>query len=308
MNDRQSKSACMVRVGPAFRSLEIRFRAEMRRWGAPLGARAQFVGRRFPRQTSTFVGRFRHRARLSACLSASSSGAGRGRAYRPQTVVSSNCSVSSKPFSKLNELDVMAFLRTVIRCSLYKKYGPVFNYINDSFAASSSSASFRQVALKSTAAIQEQQQTNYAKDPLDVTFEDAKAAFKSKTTYELLRAYVVYTLCSIETLVENNMKVRAGPRSLRNVSSSLLFGKSIAVRTCRIGALVGFSPPSFRYSPQRCQLPSLDFPILLIALLFAHLPSWPAGTRSQGACKQKLNQPKYEIENQIMMYNKTVIN
>lgn len=45
------------------------------------------------------------------------------------------------------------------------------------------------------------------KDPLDTSFNDPAAAFKSKTTYELVRAYFVYMLCSSEYLVENNMKV-----------------------------------------------------------------------------------------------------
>ena len=45
------------------------------------------------------------------------------------------------------------------------------------------------------------------RDPLDVSFNDPHAAFKSKTTFELIRAYFVYTLCSSEYLVENNMKV-----------------------------------------------------------------------------------------------------
>lgn len=44
-------------------------------------------------------------------------------------------------------------------------------------------------------------------DPLDVGFNDPIAAFKSKTTWELCRAYLVYMLCSSEFLVENNMKV-----------------------------------------------------------------------------------------------------
>jgi proline dehydrogenase len=46
------------------------------------------------------------------------------------------------------------------------------------------------------------------KDPLDTSFNDPTAAFKSKTTFELIRAYFVYTLCSSEYLVENNMKVK----------------------------------------------------------------------------------------------------
>lgn len=45
------------------------------------------------------------------------------------------------------------------------------------------------------------------RDPLDVGFSDPIAAFKSKTTMELLRAYFVYIMCSSEYLVENNMKV-----------------------------------------------------------------------------------------------------
>lgn len=45
------------------------------------------------------------------------------------------------------------------------------------------------------------------KDSLDVSFADPLAAFKSKTTFELIRAYFVYMLCSSEYLVENNMKV-----------------------------------------------------------------------------------------------------
>lgn len=45
------------------------------------------------------------------------------------------------------------------------------------------------------------------KDQLDTSFSDPIAAFKSKTTFELIRGYLVYLICSSETLVENNMKV-----------------------------------------------------------------------------------------------------
>lgn len=58
---------------------------------------------------------------------------------------------------------------------------------------------------------QQQQQQNDPsspqRDPLDVGFNDPNAAFKSKTTFELIRAYFVYVLCSSEFLVENNMKI-----------------------------------------------------------------------------------------------------
>lgn len=44
-------------------------------------------------------------------------------------------------------------------------------------------------------------------DQLDTSFSDPKATFKSKTTWEIARAYMVYQLCSSNYLVENNMQV-----------------------------------------------------------------------------------------------------
>lgn len=49
--------------------------------------------------------------------------------------------------------------------------------------------------------------TQSPKDPLDVSFNSSVAAFKSKTTWELCRAYIVYIMCSSGYLVENNLKV-----------------------------------------------------------------------------------------------------
>jgi len=57
------------------------------------------------------------------------------------------------------------------------------------------------------AAVDPKSDENPRKDPLDQTFTDCRAAFKSKTTWEILRAYIVYTLCSSNYLVENNMQV-----------------------------------------------------------------------------------------------------
>lgn len=45
------------------------------------------------------------------------------------------------------------------------------------------------------------------KDQLDLGFNDHIAAFKSKTTMELVRGLFVYTVCSFDFIVENNMKV-----------------------------------------------------------------------------------------------------
>lgn len=106
----------------------------------------------------------------------------------------------------------MAFLRTVIRCSANKKYGFLVNNLQNG------RINFKQTVVKSTATgtiVQENTSSSAVgtspKDPLDITFEDAKAAFKSKTNWELLRAYIVYTLCSFEYLVDNNMQVRFSP-------------------------------------------------------------------------------------------------
>nr|ADC67082.1 proline dehydrogenase isoform 2 [Leptinotarsa decemlineata] len=102
----------------------------------------------------------------------------------------------------------MAFLRTVIRCSVYKKYGLLFD------RSQASKINFNQTVLKSSAAAEtlvenptQAVQNQPPKDPLDISFQDAKAAFKSKTNFELIRAYVVYTLCSFESLVTHNMKL-----------------------------------------------------------------------------------------------------
>ena len=44
-------------------------------------------------------------------------------------------------------------------------------------------------------------------DELDLGFMNHNAAFKSKSTWQVLRGYIVYQLCSIGPLVENNEKV-----------------------------------------------------------------------------------------------------
>lgn len=66
----------------------------------------------------------------------------------------------------------------------------------------------------------------YRKDPLDTSFSDPHAAFKSKTTWEVLRAYVVYTLCSSNYLVEHNMEVTVVNRfiTLSGTLSTIILG------------------------------------------------------------------------------------
>ncbi len=126
----------------------------------------------------------------------------------------------------------MAFLRSVTRCNtfvsknLHLRSGAEFNA---KFSRSELLASHRyynelkrelntrfnsSIASATSAHKPIQNKTNQngkgvsPKDPLDVSFNNPNAAFKSKTTVELVRAYVVYLLCSSTYLVDNNLKVR----------------------------------------------------------------------------------------------------
>jgi len=60
------------------------------------------------------------------------------------------------------------------------------------------------------------------KDELDLTFLDHHAAFKNKTTWEVFRAYMVFNLCSIRYLVDNN---EALMKLGKAVLGKQLFGK-----------------------------------------------------------------------------------
>lgn len=76
-------------------------------------------------------------------------------------------------------------------------------------AAASPKAASTAAAAAAAAAASRNSNSPPQRDPLDVGFNDPIAAFKSKTTWELVRAYFVYLMCSSEYLVENNMKVKA---------------------------------------------------------------------------------------------------
>ncbi|KAH1011069.1 hypothetical protein HUJ04_000511 [Dendroctonus ponderosae] len=101
----------------------------------------------------------------------------------------------------------MAFLRTVNRCSVSKKYGLLIDSLNSGFGGKiDANQSVRKSTAAATSLLQDKS-VQAPKDPLDLSFEDARAAFKSKTNWELLRALVVYQMCSYETIVTNNMRV-----------------------------------------------------------------------------------------------------
>ncbi|XP_045465452.1 proline dehydrogenase 1, mitochondrial [Harmonia axyridis] len=103
----------------------------------------------------------------------------------------------------------MALLRSVVNTSANKKYGFLFGTLK---SGKFGKIDVNKLVLKSTStcyttAATTQVQAAQFSDTLDVSFQDARAAFKSKTNWELFRAYLVYTLCSFDYLVENNMKL-----------------------------------------------------------------------------------------------------
>ncbi|KAJ9576171.1 hypothetical protein L9F63_006993, partial [Diploptera punctata] len=100
----------------------------------------------------------------------------------------------------------MAFLRATIRSNVYRINSVILKISLPpaSFGPFTSKSTHAASAIGYDTAV-EGKSSQHPRDPLDLTFEDHVAAFKSKTTWEVLRAYIVYTLCSSEFLVENNM-------------------------------------------------------------------------------------------------------
>lgn len=54
---------------------------------------------------------------------------------------------------------------------------------------------------------QEQAVSRPPRDKIDLTFNDARQAFRSKSTWEILRAYLVFKLCSIDFIVQHNQRI-----------------------------------------------------------------------------------------------------
>lgn len=84
-------------------------------------------------------------------------------------------------------------------CYLTKNHNKIASFSNSSTARSTVTSA---TAVKHVAEAEAPR-----RDPLDLSFANPEAAFKSKTTWEVLRAYIVYQLCSSSYLVDNNMKV-----------------------------------------------------------------------------------------------------
>nr|XP_042905295.1 proline dehydrogenase 1, mitochondrial [Parasteatoda tepidariorum] len=75
---------------------------------------------------------------------------------------------------------------------------------------------------------------SHDRDELDLTFEDTKKAFKSKTTWELIRAICVLKLSTYDYLVENHEKLVAtgkkvlGPALFKFVMKHTFYGHFVA--------------------------------------------------------------------------------
>ncbi|XP_054272368.1 proline dehydrogenase 1, mitochondrial-like [Macrosteles quadrilineatus] len=71
-------------------------------------------------------------------------------------------------------------------------------------------------------------------DPLDTKFEDHIAACKSKTTWEVLRGLIVFQMCSINYLVNNNAKLMKLAKSVlgnaifANIMRATFYGQFVA--------------------------------------------------------------------------------
>ncbi|ETN58676.1 sluggish A [Anopheles darlingi] len=103
---------------------------------------------------------------------------------------------------------VLAALNQRLALEGHPGFGSVAAPVGGRRWRSTSVAAASPAGMRATAAQQQDHDPSSppARDPLDVSFNDPNAAFKSKTTFELIRAYLVYVLCSSEFLVENNMK------------------------------------------------------------------------------------------------------
>ncbi|XP_043250424.1 proline dehydrogenase 1, mitochondrial isoform X1 [Colletes gigas] len=130
----------------------------------------------------------------------------------------------------------MAFLRTVPRCSAGKKLRKCVP-LPVGFLENVTKPSVQLVQVHEreyTGATANVKPVPRQIDPLDLKFNNPVAAFKSKTTKELLRAYVVYQLCSIGYIAENNMTLMKiakqvfGERLFTKLMKATFYGHFVA--------------------------------------------------------------------------------
>ena len=75
-------------------------------------------------------------------------------------------------------------------------------------------------------------------DPLDLTFRNTKQAYKSKTTYELLRAIFVLKISQFDILVYNHAVVQCTTTALRSYFSTQLTPIPLFIQLTKFGRKV----------------------------------------------------------------------
>ncbi|CAH4028016.1 proline dehydrogenase 1, mitochondrial [Pieris brassicae] len=95
-------------------------------------------------------------------------------------------------------------------------------------------ALLRRLAVNAPRGIRVLSTSSQGKDDLDLTFSNPKDAFKSKKTSELIRAYFVYQICSINWIVENNdmlmkrLRQVVGQRLFEMIMKATFYGQFVA--------------------------------------------------------------------------------
>lgn len=129
----------------------------------------------------------------------------------------------------------MAFLKSAVKLSVSRKYAS--NFHSHTFNSPPFLVIKRHNSSSGAAATTVDNAASPSKskrDPLDTSFNDPEASFKSKTTWEVIRAYLVYTMCSSNYLVENNMKLMkitkalVGEKLFATIMKSTFYGHFVA--------------------------------------------------------------------------------
>ncbi|XP_045503207.1 proline dehydrogenase 1, mitochondrial isoform X2 [Colias croceus] len=95
-------------------------------------------------------------------------------------------------------------------------------------------ALLRRLAVNAPRGIRVLSTPSSSRDELDLTFNSPKDAFKSKKTSELVRAYLVYQICSINWIVENNdmlmkrLRQLVGQRMFEAIMKATFYGQFVA--------------------------------------------------------------------------------
>ncbi|CAK1541464.1 unnamed protein product [Leptosia nina] len=95
-------------------------------------------------------------------------------------------------------------------------------------------ALLRRLAMNAPRRIRVLSTSSQGKDDLDLSFNNSKDAFKSKKTSELIRAYFVYQICSINWIVENNdmlmkrLRQLVGQRLFEAIMKATFYGQFVA--------------------------------------------------------------------------------